>query len=418
MTKHNSKRLTREIEVDGHLIDSMILTKIFDRVMDLKGDFMVKDFRIGRGKKDHSYAKLVITGRNKSHLDEMLQEIYRAGGVAVELENVDYVRVKKDFVLPDDFYSTTNNPTFIYLNKKWIKVKNQMMDKAIVINIKKQTATCRMLRSVQKNDYVVVGEEGIKIIPPERPREGLDAFQFMSSHTSTEKPIQSLSLKIAKDLVSIRSKKGKIIVVGGPAIVHTGAVGSLSELIKLGYVQGLLAGNALLIHDVENSLLHTSLGVDIEKGSSTLMGHRNHIIAVNELFKAGSVKKIVNSGKIKSGIFYECIKNNIPFVLAGSIRDDGPAPDVITDVVESQKKYQTILANADLVIMLSTMLHSIAVGNMLPSTVKVVAIDINPSSVTKLLDRGTGQAIGVVSDVGTFLPILLQNVKRIQKSLK
>ena len=418
MTRNNFKRFTREIEVNGHLIDSMILTKIFDRVMDLKGDFVVKDFRIGRGKKDYSYAKLVITGNSKSHLEKMLQEIYRSGGVAVKLQNVQYIKVKKDFVLPDDFYSTTNNPTFLYLNNKWIKVKNQMMDKAIVVDVKKQTATCRMMRNVQKNDYVVVGEEGIKIIPPERPREGLDAFQFMSSHTSTEKPIQSLSSKIAKDLISIRKKHGKIIVVGGPAIVHTGAVGSLSELIKLGFVQGLLAGNALLIHDIENSLLHTSLGVDIEKGSSTSMGHRNHIIAVNELFKAGSVKKIVNSGKIKSGIFYECIKHNVPFVLAGSIRDDGPAPDVITDVVEAQKKYQKILVNADLVIMLSTMLHSIAVGNMLPSTVKVVAIDINPSSVTKLLDRGTGQAIGVVSDVGSFLPILLQNVKRLQKSLK
>lgn len=417
MRKNSINRFTREIEVNGHLIDSMILTKIFDRVMDLKGDFVVKDFRIGRGKKDYSYAKLVITGKNKSHLEKMLQEIYRAGGVAVKLQNVAYIKVKKDFVLPDNFYSTTNNPTFVYLNKKWIKVKNQMMDKAIVIDVKKQTATCRMMRNVQKGDYVVVGEEGIKIIPPERPREGLDAFQFMSSHTSTEKPIQSLSLKIAKDLVSIHKKNGKIIVVGGPAIVHTGAVSPLSELIKLGFVQGLLAGNALLIHDIENSLLHTSLGVDIEKGASTNMGHRNHIIAVNELFKAGSVKKIVNSGKIKSGIFYECIKNNVPFVLAGSIRDDGPAPDVITDVVEAQKKYQKILVNADLVVMLSTMLHSIAVGNMLPSTVKVVAIDINPSSVTKLLDRGTGQAIGVVSDVGSFLPILLQNVKRLQKSL-
>ena len=290
-----------------------------------------------------------------------------------------------------------------------------MMDKAIVLDIKKNTAICTMLRDIHKGDFIVVGEEGIKIIPPERPREGLDAFQFMSSHTSTEKPIQSLSLKIAKDLISIRNNRGKIVVVGGPAIVHTGAVGPLSELINLGFVQGLLAGNALLIHDVEHSLLHTSLGIDIKKGLSTTMGHRNHIIAVNELFKAGSVKKIVASGKLKSGIFYECVKNNIPFVLAGSIRDDGPAPGVITDVVEAQKKYQALLANADLVIMLSTMLHSIAVGNMLPSTVKVVAIDINPSSVTKLLDRGTGQAVGVVSDVGSFLPILLQDIKKLSK---
>ena len=415
MRKKISNQYTREIEVKGHLIDSMILTKIFDRVMDLKGDFEVKEFVIGSGKKDYSYAKLLIAGKNKLHLESILQEIYRAGAVAVELQNVDYIKAKKDSVLPDNFYSTTNNPTFVYLDNKWIKVKNQMMDKAIVLDIKKKTAICTMLRDIHKGDFIVVGEEGIKIIPPERPREGLDAFQFMSSHTSTEKPIQSLSLKIAKDLISIRNNRGKIVVVGGPAIVHTGAVGPLSELINLGFVQGLLAGNALLIHDVEHSLLHTSLGIDIKKGLSTTMGHRNHIIAVNELFKAGSVKKIVTSGKLKSGIFYECVKNNIPFVLAGSIRDDGPAPGVITDVVEAQKKYQALLTNADLVIMLSTMLHSIAVGNMLPSTVKVIAIDINPSSVTKLLDRGTGQAVGVVSDVGSFLPILLRDIKKLSK---
>ena len=184
----------------------------------------------------------------------------------------------------------------------------------------------------------------------------------------------------------------------------------------MGFVQGILAGNALLIHDGEHALLGTSLGIDVKRGASTHMGHRNHILAVNELFKAGSVRQLVKSGKLNSGIFYECEKNKIPYVLAGSIRDDGPAPDVITDVVKAQKQYQKVLSNADLVIMLSTMLHSIAVGNMIPSTVKVVAIDINPSSVTKLLDRGTGQAIGVVSDVGSFLPILINDIKKMSKS--
>ncbi len=416
MKKNRSNKHTKEIEVNGHLIDSMILTRIFDRIMDLQGDFEVKEFKIGQGKNDYSYAKLAVTGKNESHLSQMLNEIYSAGGISVELESVQYVKVKKNSVLPDNFYSTTNNPTFIYLNNKWIKVNHQMMDKAIVVDPIKNRAVCTMLRDIQKGDFVVVGEDGIKIVPPERPREGLDTFQFMSSHTSTEKPIQSISSKLARDLVSIKKKNGKIVIVGGPAIVHTGAVTSLSQLIRMGFVQGILAGNALLIHDVEHALLGTSLGIDVKHGSSTHMGHRNHILAVNELFKAGSVKQLVKSGKLNSGIFYECEKNKIPYVLAGSIRDDGPAPDVITDVVKAQKQYQKVLSNADLVIMLSTMLHSIAVGNMIPSTVKVVAIDINPSSVTKLLDRGTGQAIGVVSDVGSFLPILINDIKKLSKS--
>lgn len=416
MKKNRSNKFTKEIEVNGHLIDSMILTRIFDRIMDLQGDFEVNEFKIGRGKNDYSYAKLSVTGKNESHLSQMLNEIYSAGGISVELESVQYVKVKKNSVLPDNFYSTTNNPTFIYLNNKWVKVTHQMMDKAIVVDPIKNRGVCTMLRDIQKGDFVVVGEEGIKIVPPERPREGLDTFQFMSSHTSTEKPIQSISSKLAKDLLSIKKNNGKIVIVGGPAIVHTGAVTSLSQLIKMGFVQGILAGNALLIHDVEHALLGTSLGIDVKHGASTHMGHRNHILAVNELFKAGSVRQLVKSGKLNSGIFYECEKNKIPYVLAGSIRDDGPAPDVITDVVKAQKQYQKVLANADLVIMLSTMLHSIAVGNMIPSTVKVVAIDINPSSVTKLLDRGTGQAIGVVSDVGSFLPILINDIKKMSKS--
>lgn len=416
MKKIRSSKYKKEIEVSGHLIDSMILTKIFDRIMDLQGDFEVKEFKIGRGKHDSSYVKLEVVGKSETHLSKMLQEIYSAGGVSVQLKNVQYRIVKKNCVMPNNFYSTTNNPTFVYMNNKWIKVRNQMMDKAIVLDLSKQTAKCTMLRDIRKGDCLVVGEEGIKIIPPERPREGLDSFQFMSSHTSTEKPIQSISSKLARDLVTIRKNHGKIIVVGGPAIVHTGAVSVLSELIRLGFVQGILAGNALLIHDVEHALFGTSLGINVAQGSYEHMGHRNHIAAVNELFSAGSLKKLVNSGKLKSGIFYECEKNNIPYVLAGSIRDDGPAPEVITDVVAAQKKYQSVLSNADLVIMLSTMLHSIAVGNMISSTVKVMVIDINPSSVTKLLDRGTGQAIGVVSDVGSFLPILLKDIKKLSKN--
>ncbi|MEE6245871.1 MAG: TIGR00300 family protein [Thermoproteota archaeon] len=415
MTSTKTK-FSREIEVDGHLIDSMILTRIFDKIMDLKGEFEVTDFKIGVKKSDPSHVKLTIIGKNKEHLRKMLEETYRIGAIAVEFQNVSYSKTARDMVMPDNFYSTTNNPTFVMLNGKWVKVSNQMMDKAIVIDLKNNKALCKMIRDIKKGDLIATGEEGIRVSPPERPREGLDVFQFMSSSASTEKPVQSLAKKISQDIYETKQKGGKIVAVVGPATVHTGATSALAELIKNGYIDVLLAGNALLVHDVEFALYGTSLGVDVKKGTSTFQGHRNHMMAVNEIFKSGSVAKMVKTGKLRSGIIYECVKNNVNFVLAGSIRDDGPAPGVITDVVKAQSQYKKSLIGVNVVLMLSTMLHSIAVGNMLPSTAKVIAVDINPSSVTKLLDRGTGQAVGVVSDVGTFLPFILNNLKQLEKS--
>ena len=414
--KSTKTKFSREIEVDGHLIDSMILTRIFDKIMDLKGEFEVTDFKIGVKKSDPSHVKLTIIGKNKEHLRKMLEETYRIGAIAVEFQNVSYSKATRDMVMPDNFYSTTNNPTFVMLNGKWMKVSNQMMDKAIVIDLKNNKALCKMIRDIKKGDLIATGEEGIRVSPPERPREGLDVFQFMSSSASTEKPVQSLARKISQDIYETKQNGGKIVAVVGPATVHTGATSALAELIKNGYIDVLLAGNALLVHDVEFALYGTSLGVDVKKGTSTFQGHRNQMMAVNEIFKSGSVEKMVKTGKLRSGIIYECVKNKVNFVLAGSIRDDGPAPGVITDVVKAQSQYKKSLIGVNVVLMLSTMLHSIAVGNMLPSTAKVIAVDINPSSVTKLLDRGTGQAVGVVSDVGTFLPFILNNLKQLEKS--
>lgn len=407
------KKFEREIEVKGHLIDSMILTRIFDKVMDLKGDFEVLEFTVGKEKKDPSYARLVIRGKNQQHLEQLLEEVYREGAVSVSVENVMLEKVSRDMVMPDNFYSTTNNPTFIHKGK-WIKVENMMMDKCIVYDPVKNRAYCRPIRDVRKGDLIVVGERGIKISPPERPREGVDVFQFMSSSSSSERPTQHIARKVALDIYNTKRKKGKIVVVGGPAIVHTGAADSLAKLIRMGYVDGLLAGNALAVHDIEYALMGTSLGMYVKDGTLALRGHRNHMQAVNEVFKTGSIKEMVKKGVLKRGIMYECVKNNVPFVLAGSLRDDGPIPDCITDVVEAQRKYREILNGVDMVLMLCTMLHSIAVGNMLPSNVKVVAVDISQPVVTKLLDRGTWQALGIVSDVGAFLPMVMNHLEQIK----
>ncbi|MGN6346576.1 MAG: ornithine cyclodeaminase, partial [Candidatus Nitrosocosmicus sp.] len=346
----------QEIEVKGHLVDSSILTKIFDIIMDLKGDFTVLEFSIGKRKQDYSYARLLITGNSKEHLSVILEPIFREGATPITLDEVICVSSPKDMVLPDDFYSTTNNQTQIFFQGQWIDVENMMMDKCIVLNPESKTAKCKINRDVKKGDLIVTGERGIKIIPQERPREGVDIFQFMSSTSSSERPSQQIAKKVAYDLYNTKKEGGKIIVVCGPVIVHSGSADIMANLIKFGFIDGILAGNALAVHDIENSILGTSLGMHIDDGTLAIRGHRNHMIIVNEIFKAGSIKMMVENKVLKKGIMYECIKNDIPFVLCGSIRDDGPIPDVITDVVEAQREYKELLKGAKLVLMLSSML--------------------------------------------------------------
>lgn len=400
----------QEIEVKGHLVDSSILTRIFDKVMDLKGDFAVEEFIIGKRKEDYSYARLTIRGNSESHLHNILENLYREGATSISTSNFNCEKAPKDMVLPDDFYSTTNNATQLYYNNQWISVDRMMMDKCIVFDPVNNRAECKTNREVKKGDLIVTGEKGIRIVPQERPREGIDIFQFMSSSSSSERPSQQIAKKVAVDIFKTKKSGGKIVVVAGPVVVHSGASEILSSLIRLGFVDGVLAGNALAVHDIENALLGTSLGMYVDDGTLAVRGHRNHMSIVNEVFKAGSIKNMVKSGVLKKGIMCECIQNDVPFVLCGSIRDDGPIPDVVTDIVEAQRLYKSVLNNASLVVMLSTMLHSIAVGNMLPSSVKVIAVDINQPVVTKLLDRGTTQAIGVVTDIGSFLPIVMKNL--------
>lgn len=411
-------KFEQEVEVSGHLIDSMILTRIFDSVMDLKGDFQVLEFTVGKKKKDPSYARLMVRGKTQQHLEDILELVYRAGAQPVSVQEARLEPAPKDMVMPDDFYSTTNNATQVYYGGKWIGVQNMMMDKCIVVDTQRKTAECKMVRDIVKGDMVVVGERGIKIIPLERPREGIDIFQFMSSTSSSERPTQHIARKVATDIYSTKKEGGKIVVVSGPVLVHSGAAEALASLIRMGYVDGLLAGNALAVHDVENALMGTSLGMRVKDGTLAVRGHRNHMQAVNEVFKAGGLKAMVQKKILKSGVMYECVMNDVPFVLAGSIRDDGPLPDVVTDVVEAQRKYKQIVHGARMVLMLSTMLHSIAVGNMLPASVKVVAVDISQPVVTKLIDRGTAQAIGIVTDVGAFLPIVVDHLKQMARRSK
>ena len=402
-------KYSKIIEVKGHLIDSLVLTKIFDSVMDLEGKFEVMKISVGKLKTDESYAKLKIIGKNNAHLNEIITALHREGATTKTQKNCKTKTATRNMVFPDKFYSTTNNHTSIYHNNKWINVDNMMMDKCIIV--KGNKATCVPIREVRKGDKVLIGEDGIKVSTPERPREGMNVFQFMGSGSSSERPTQHIARKVAEDIMKTKKQGGKIILVGGPAIVHTGAADAVAMMIKSGHINAVLAGNALAVHDVEYATLGTSLGMRVKDGTLAVRGHRNHMDAINSVFKAGSLKKMVQQKKLTRGIMYECIKKKIPFVLAGSLRDDGPLPDVITDIAESQREYKKVLKGASMVIMVSTMLHSIATGNMLPANVKVIVIDINQPTVTKLMDRGTWQALGIVSDVGAFLPMVANQIR-------
>ena len=387
----------------------MILSKILDTIMDLQGDFEFLEFNVGKRKDDYSSTRIQIIGDSQEHLDNIIREVLRLGAVLPETPEVEYKAAERDMVLPDDFYCTTHHPTWVYLNGDWVEVDGLMMDKQIVIEPEKHRAYCKPIAAVKKGDLVVIGEKGIRIKHPERPREGIGVFEFMSSDVSPEKPSTTLIREIARSLKEEAKNGGKIVVVAGPAIVHTGAASYLARMVELGYVDSLLSGNALAVHDIENALFGTSLGVNLE--NVRVVNPRNHIAAINQVLKAGSIKELVRSGKLTRGVFYQLIKNDIPFVLAGSIRDDGPIPEVVKCSNEAQKLYREQVKNADFVIMLASTLHSIAVGNMLSSRVKIICVDINPAVVTKLSDRGTSQAIGIVTDVGTFLPLLVNELE-------
>lgn len=313
--------------------------------------------------------------------------------------------------VPDDFYSTTNYTTFVFHKNKWIEVQNQRMDALIVIN--DDIPTCKKLRDIKSGDLVVCGDTGIRTVN-DNNNDSDDSFNFMNNTVSSERRNNILIRDLAYELFY---NNKKLTVVAGPVIVHTGGNSYLSELINQNYVASVLTGNALAVHDIEKNLFGTSLGVCAKSGKTVQNGYRNHMRAINQVMKYGSIKKAVESKRISSGIMYECVKNDVPFVLAGSLRDDGPLPDTITDMIKAQEAYNEHLRKADIVLILGTMLHGIASGNMLPAKTKVICVDINSSVVTKLSDRGSSQSVGVVTDVGLFLNLLVYEIEHLKKAI-
>ncbi len=397
------------VEAEGHLIDSGLLSAIFDKIIEHRSAYEILKFDIGQTNDDASSIEMRITAPDAATLEDLLQQLTTFGGRPVRERDVLVKPAEKDRCVPDDFYSTTNHRTHVRLGGQWVEVEHQRMDAVIIAAGGR--AVCRKLRDVRGGDPVVCGHDGIRVTPEfrERDRHG---FAFMSNDVSSERRVEGSVARIAQMMRDVRKAGGRIAVVAGPVVVHTGGVEHFSELIRLGYVDVVLAGNALAVHDIEFALSGTSLGIDLAAGAPVEQGHRNHMAAINTVNRAGSIRAAVATGVLKSGVMYECVQHGVEFVLAGSIRDDGPLPETLMDLVEAQERYAAALAqNVHMVLMLSSMLHSIGVGNMLPSWVRVVCVDINPAVVTKLSDRGSSQTVGVVTDVGLFLHRLAEALR-------
>ena len=392
------------VEISGHIIDSLILPKVLDIIINLGAEFEILDIKVGKGRADRSYARVQIDASTPVLLDRVLARLKEHGALPAneELESALLEPAPADGVFPDHFYSTTNLLTWVRVDGRWIEVELSEMDCGIRVDLETLRAQCVPIHRVKKGDPVVTGHHGIRIQPVERqiPRAG---FEFMSSAVSTEQPKGLLIEEIAEAMKQIRRAHGRILVVAGPGLVHTGAGRYLVKLIEADYVQLIFAGNGLAVHDIESALYGTSLGVYLDKKIRASEGHEHHLWTINAVRRAGSIKQAVESGLIQSGIFYSCVKKGVDFVLAGSIRDDGPLPDVITDTLQAQEAMREKVRGVSLALMMATTLHAIATGNLLPATVKTVCVDINPAVVTKLTDRGTFQAMGLVTDVEPFL---------------
>lgn len=410
---------SRTIQMSGHLLDAGLLNRALDLVVEGGGSFKVLNFNLGIERQSTSQADVRVSAPAHEVMEEIMSSLIDIGAVGLPEEVCDAKRVPvtQAGVAADDFYVTTIYPTEVRINCEWVRVQNQRMDGTIAVihTPEGPIAQCKLLRDLQVGEDVIVGVEGIRTVrdPESREQRGQQEFSFMSGGVSSERRVELVVEQIGWDLRHIRDRGGKVVVTAGPVVIHTGGSEHLAHLIREGYVQALLGGNAIAVHDIEQSLMGTSLGVDMKQGVAVHGGHRHHIKTINAIRRCGSIAQAVEQGVLKNGVMYECVRNNVPFSLAGSIRDDGPLPDTQMDLIKAQQEYAQLLKGADMILMLSSMLHSIGVGNMTPAGVKMVCVDINPAVVTKLSDRGSIESIGVVTDVGLFLSLLVQQLEQL-----
>jgi lysine-ketoglutarate reductase/saccharopine dehydrogenase-like protein (TIGR00300 family) len=401
--------LARRFLAEGHLIDSGLLTKMLNIIVDEGADYTVIDFSMGKVRTDSSRLEIEVRCGRLDQLEAVTGHLVNQGCYEKEVQEAVVRPAPKDSCVPDDFYATTNRRTQVFRQGQWRDVADVRMDGVVVE--RQGSLACRLIRDVKAGDGIVCTSRSVRIVPL-FDDQASEEFGFMASDVSSERSVDVAISRVAEELRRQKASGGKVVVVAGPVVIHTGGGPALASMVRSGYVSGLLAGNALGVHDVESALFGTSLGISLLTGRPVFEGHRNHIRAINAVFAHGSISAAVKSGAVKSGIMYECVKANVPFVLAGSLRDDGPLPETLMDMLAAQSAYARLVEGAAVVIMLSSMLHSIATGNMIPAWSRTICVDINPAVVTKLSDRGSGQTIGIITDVGLFLRALEEKLQR------
>ena len=394
--------LVKTVILAGHILDSHTLSKVLDFILARGGSYEILDLEVGCRPEDLSRATMCIGSENPEALAEILREIEAQGGVIAKPENVRLSVAPADGVFPEDFYSTTNLETYVTLEDEEIPVAGEAMDVGIAVDPVARRAWEVPMDEVKEGQLFVAGADGIRVTPLRRERQPGRDFGFMASEVSVEKPRRRILEELAADLKESGSANRKNLLVLGPAVVHSGAVEDLERLIDRGVFQVLFGGNAIAAHDIEYALLGTSLGVEVKTGRSVPGGHRNHLKAINTIRGLGGIRPAIEAGVLRSGIMHRAYANNLEVVLAGSIRDDGPLPEVVTDSLAAKRMMREGVRGVGVVVMVATALHSIATGNLLPARVKTYCVDINPSTVTKLMDRGSAQATPIVMDCEAF----------------
>jgi lysine-ketoglutarate reductase/saccharopine dehydrogenase-like protein (TIGR00300 family) len=391
---------TEIVEAEGHLIDSGNLQAILTTIVEHPAEYEILRLDVGRTNDSRSHLSLKLLAASDDSLQNLLAKLSVFGCYVKGTPDAIVREADMDGAAPEDFYSTTNHRTSVWLDGHWVVADDQRMDAALIIE--RGAVTCRKLRDIRRGDRVVCGMQGIRVQPDLQSRDK-PTFGFMSNEVSSERRVETTVARVADMMRRVREGGGRIAFVAGPVVVHTGGTDYFCDLVRLGYVQVLLSGNALAVHDIEVALSGTSLGIDLATGHPVEHGHRNHMRAINAVRRAGGIGRAVETGLLTRGIMHACHSHGVRYILAGSIRDDGPLPETMMDLAAAQDAYAAALAGVEVVVMLSSMLHSIGVGNMIPSWVKVICVDINPAVVTKLSDRGSTQTVGVVTDVGLFL---------------
>ncbi|MDQ2659481.1 MAG: TIGR00300 family protein [Verrucomicrobiota bacterium] len=391
------------VELRGHIIDSLILPKVLDEILTRGADFKLAEIKIGQNRVDQSYARIEVSAASRATLDDLLLRLRQHGAEVVEKNDVQLAAAPTDGVFPDDFYVTTNQKTLVRLGGQDVEVHPAMMDCGIVVDAAAKSARAVKFHEVKRGMQIVVGQKGIRVALWQRSTSRTEGFEFITTTVSVEQPKSAIIRETAREFQRTRANGGKTLLVAGPAVVHTGAAEHLEKLIRGGHVDILFAGNALAVHDIEHALFGTSLGVDLEHGVPTDRGHENQMRAINAIRRAGGVAAAVKSGVLTKGIMHACVDKGVQFVLAGSIRDDGPLPDVITDSIQAQQAIREKIEGVTIALMMGTMLHSMAVASILPASVKTLCVDINPAAVSKLTDPRNFQALGLVTDVELFL---------------